>query len=104
MYHLQTGSYVQYNGTWFIALGVTSKNHVKLTNPTQAQIITVPRSDLCVSKYEAELVINQDRKPYLRTLKSGAIFSLYSYRWVSTAWFNKNLAVTSKPKQLQLAL
>jgi hypothetical protein len=105
MYHLQTGSYVQYNGTWFIALTVNRKSKfIMITNPTQEEPIMVPKSDLCVSQHAAELIIGKHGRGYLQTLKSHYSLSLATGHWEPTTWFNKSLAVTSKPKQLQLAL
>ncbi len=90
---LQTGSYVQYQGQWFLALGTESSGMWHIIHPNHNSKLCVSERKLKVSGKVAKSTIGKDNKPYLITLKSGDVLSLTSKRWVNKAWFNSQVKV-----------
>lgn len=91
MKHIQTGSYVQYQNEWYIALATAFSDEWHIIHPNHNFKRMVSAKKLKASDKVAKSVIGRDNKPYLITLKSRDVLSLTSRRWVNKAWFNSQI-------------
>ena len=87
MNKLEIGSYVQYQGRWYLACALNGAM-VQIVAPGHNAKLMVSARKLKVSKHVAKYVVGKDNRGYLITRKSGDVLSTTSNRWVSRTWFD----------------
>ena len=87
MNKLAIGSYVQYQGQWYLACSIINSLVTIMKSGCNSKL-QVHSRNLKVSKHHAEFLWGKDDRGYLVTRKSGEVVSLTSNRWVNRAWFD----------------